>query len=229
MVGFSILKREVIKTGLCVRCGTCIGICPVNALDIRDVLGKCEPQQIGKCMECGLCIQTCPGKSFDFGLSTTNQNNLHSHPVLGKFIRIFVGYCHDKDIRHRGASGGMGTAILLHLLDEQEIDGAVVLDYSTDRPYFPEVRLVNDRKDIIKAAQSKYFTFPQNKILKVLRESSFKKVAYFGLPCQVHGIKKALQEGVSGTEKIKYILGCYCGNNLFYEATLSLFKRFGFD
>lgn len=228
MTGFAALKRGVVDSGLCVHCGTCAGVCSAEAIDIRDVLGKCEPYQVGRCVECGLCVQICPGKKVDFNSLTLDWTDLHNHPMLGQFSKIFVGHSKSEDIRHKGASGGIGTAILLHLLDEQAVDGVVVLDFSKRRPWFPEVKIVNQRDEVIRAAQSKYFIYPQNRILKVIRESYLKKIAFFGLPCQVHGIKKAIQERIPGTEKIKYVLGIYCGNNLYYDATISLFKRFGF-
>ena len=229
MTNFVSLKKDVIETGLCVHCGTCVGVCPVNALDIADVLGRCEPHQVESCIECGLCVQTCPGKTVDFVSLSKKWPDLPKHPMLGQFSKIFVGYSRDENIRSGGASGGMGTEILLHLMQEEAVDGVVVLDFSITKPWFPEAKIVNKRDEIIRAAQSKYFIYPQNTILRDLRESCVNKIAFFGLPCQVHGIRKAIQNKVPGTEKIKYVLGIYCGNNLYYEATVSLLKRFGFD
>ena len=230
MKGFAYLKKHVIETDLCVHCGTCVGVCPANALEIEDILGKCLPCLAGRCTECGLCFQTCPGERCDLlSLWENPQTKLLNHPMLGRFSKIFVGHAQDGDIRYRGASGGIGTAILLQLFEQKEVDGVVVLDFCSTKPWLPEVKIAKTREEIVQAAQSKYFIYPHNKILKVLRESSIKEVAYLGLPCQVHGIRKAIQNRVPGTEKIKYILGIYCGNNLYYEASLSLFKRFGID
>ena len=230
MKGFAYLKKRVIETDLCVHCGTCVGVCPAEALAIEDILGKCLPQLVGNCTECGLCFQTCPGMKVDFeALCDHSLKDLPNHPLLGRFSQIFVGYAQDCSIRYRGASGGIATAILLHLFEGKTVDGVIVLDFNSGEPWLPEVKIANTRDQIIRAAQSKYFVFPQNRILKVLRETSLKQVAYIALPCQVHGIRKAMQNSVPGTEKIKYVLGLYCGNNLYYEATLSLFRRFGID
>ncbi|HIL09411.1 MAG TPA: hypothetical protein EYG11_11965, partial [Candidatus Latescibacteria bacterium] len=35
---FATLKAEIIDTGLCSRCGGCVGVCPDDALEIGDVL-----------------------------------------------------------------------------------------------------------------------------------------------------------------------------------------------
>ena len=41
----------------CAGCGTCMDICPKNAISIVD--GKAEIK-IAKCINCGRCIQICP-------------------------------------------------------------------------------------------------------------------------------------------------------------------------
>ncbi len=40
----------------CDICGTCISICPENALELSDSL--CVDQQ--KCILCNLCVDVCP-------------------------------------------------------------------------------------------------------------------------------------------------------------------------
>lgn len=39
----------------CLKCSGCIGICPVNALALKNEI-KCNE----KCTDCGLCIDFCP-------------------------------------------------------------------------------------------------------------------------------------------------------------------------
>ena len=54
---------------ICIRCGRCIGVCPVNLQPLylyraelaRD-LGELERLNVNDCMECGCCAYACPGK-----------------------------------------------------------------------------------------------------------------------------------------------------------------------
>ena len=46
-----------VDKNLCVGCGACCGVCPVNAITLVD--GKSEIDQT-KCLHCGSCKMTCP-------------------------------------------------------------------------------------------------------------------------------------------------------------------------
>ena len=63
---FASLKAQVIDTGLCTRCGGCVGVCPDDALEFDDVLGDCLPQQKAECSDCGVCHTACSGGEVIF-------------------------------------------------------------------------------------------------------------------------------------------------------------------
>lgn len=41
----------------CIACGTCVGACPVNAIDFVDGVAKIDKE---KCIGCGTCEAVCP-------------------------------------------------------------------------------------------------------------------------------------------------------------------------
>ncbi len=47
----------------CMRCGACVGTCPVNAIFLKEH----SPEVSSKCTECGLCVRVCPVGAFRFG------------------------------------------------------------------------------------------------------------------------------------------------------------------
>ena len=46
-----------IDTGLCDFCGTCVGVCPTDAIELRESSIRIET---GRCTLCGFCEAICP-------------------------------------------------------------------------------------------------------------------------------------------------------------------------
>ena len=45
----------------CLRCGACVGVCPVLALELKE--GKIKNDS-NKCTLCGICEKVCPVKAI---------------------------------------------------------------------------------------------------------------------------------------------------------------------
>jgi ferredoxin len=41
----------------CLYCGGCVGVCPQQAIELKETVLSIDPK---KCSECGLCFQFCP-------------------------------------------------------------------------------------------------------------------------------------------------------------------------
>lgn len=55
-------KAKVIEK-LCVACGTCVDVCPVNAINVLK--GMFARVDEGKCVGCGKCVKVCPASVID--------------------------------------------------------------------------------------------------------------------------------------------------------------------
>jgi len=228
--GWQRLKKEVIGQDLCTRCGTCVGLCQTNSIKFKDELGQCLPEKTKEC-SCPACQtyswQTCPGKNVPFPkLERFVFDKVAGNRFLGNFSQTYVGYSRDDKTRRLSASGGLITATLLYLLKSKKINGAVVVGFNSKKPYKPEVKLARNPKEIIKACQSKYSIVPVNTILKKLK--TFKgKVAFVGLSCHTHSLRKLQLIKHPAVKNIAYILGSYCGINLHFTAVKSFLKNQG--
>ena len=49
--------KTIFETHICSGCGLCVGICPVNCLEVYNGFGKIDED---KCIKCGLCYFVCP-------------------------------------------------------------------------------------------------------------------------------------------------------------------------
>ena len=51
-----------INKDLCIGCGACVGVCPVNALEMSDD-GKIICKETD-CIDCEACVSSCPTEAI---------------------------------------------------------------------------------------------------------------------------------------------------------------------
>lgn len=215
---------RVVIDELCAGCGTCAAICPQNAITM--VIDRRKGIYIPaldteKCNTCGICFTVCPGHSVDF--QTLNRQAFGSDSddiLLGHYLSTYTGYAADGDIRYRSASGGLVTALLIFALEEGIIDGALVTRMSQRDPLEPEPFIARTREDIIAAARSKYCPVPANIALKeILKAGKDEKFAVVGLPCHLHGLRKAEATNNKLKKHIAFYFGLFCSHTPSFLAT----------
>jgi len=184
---------DIRDSGLCTQCGTCIALCPFNAIKMikSNSKGVYLPL-IDKeaCKNCGLCVKCCPGHFVDLKELGKFFDSQHSDIYLGRYLSCWVAHANDYKIRYNSASGGIVTQLLVFMLEKGLIDGALVIKMKEDRPLEPLPFIAKTKQEIIYASKSKYCPVPANIALKkVLKEDG--RFAVVGLPCHIHGIRKA--------------------------------------
>jgi coenzyme F420 hydrogenase subunit beta len=222
--------RHVVTKDLCHGCGTCAGICPKGAVRmvVEEFRGIYVPTiDMKECNSCTLCYQSCPGHFVDFedlDRSFLYSPHLQKDILLSSYHACYTGYANDYQIRYSSASGGLVTAMLVHLLEQGVIDGALVTKMDEDNPLRPQPFIARSREEIIDASKSKYCPVALNSELKeILREKG--RFAVVGLPCHVQGIRKAqkIDEGLK--ERIVIVLGIFCGMAWNFRATETLLQK----
>lgn len=219
---FNLLAETVIEKGLCARCGVCRGTCPTRAISLNK---SAFPYLSGKCTKCGFCVDACPGGDVNFQeLSQRIFNcNYKSDDLCGYIENIYVSFPTNQVIRHAGASGGLTTGLLVYLLQQKEIDGAVVVNMNSEKGYLTQGVIATNEQEIREAAQSKYCITPSMEVLSEIRKSKG-RFAVVALPCQIHGLRKLEQVDPTLTGKISYYFGLFCNCNLDLDGHLDAMK-----
>ena len=238
--GKGLTRTELVRRGLaagtqlCTMCGLCVAVCPAGA--IRLDLSKAEPRiAIGrKCTGCSLCYIVCPGRDiplkeldkFLFG----RERDLKTE-ALGVSSACYQAHAVDPEIRARGASGGVATALLIYALEKGIISAAAVVAYDKDQPWRARPVLATTRQDIIGAAQSKYVVVPVNAVLSDSEiKPLFGRLGCVGLPCHVHGLRKLQYRFPRHplSKKLAFTLGIFCGTAQPMSSNETVLKkRFG--
>ncbi|WP_292466021.1 Coenzyme F420 hydrogenase/dehydrogenase, beta subunit C-terminal domain [Methanolobus sp.] len=207
--------NKVVNADLCTNCGTCVSICPKNAvvMEINYMKGTYIPQiDSTLCTDCKMCINVCPGHNVDFkGLNNNIFGNEMEDNLVGNYRNIYVGHSKNSDIRYTSSSGGVITQLLIYALEEGIINGALVTKMDNNHPLEPFPFIARTKKEIIESMGSKYCPVPLNIGLKeILNAPDGQKFAIVGLPCHIHGIKKAEQIHKKLSNKIAFTVGIIC-------------------
>jgi len=214
--------ETIVKEGLCLRCGACVGICPKDAINLDDEYYPYFPDY-EICNDCGLCLEVCPGIEVNFPeiAKQTFGEIDYKYYANGFFTNLYIGKTTNEEILKKASSGGVVTQILDFLLNENIIQGAIVTISDQEKPWKAKPILAKTSEEILESAQSKYSVSPVNSILKEI-ENFNGKIAYVGLPCHIHGLKKAISLNRKLKEKVYLIIGLLCNVNIEEIATRDL-------
>jgi len=218
--------EETVDAGLCNGCGTCVGLCPNSAIHMSKAKDVYIPKlNRNKCNQCGICFEVCPGHSVNFKkLNLMVFGREYQDILMGNYINCYVGHATDLNIRRNSASGGLVTALLVFAIEEGIINGALVTKMNEAHPLEPEVFIARTKDEIISASKSKYCPVPANIALKdILKENG--RFATVGLPCHIHGIRKAEIINKKLAKKIVLHLGLICNHTPTFSATTYLLQK----
>lgn len=51
----------------CDFCGSCVAVCPHNAIDLYEAYFEVSPD---KCTNCGICVSICPARALKLEVGT---------------------------------------------------------------------------------------------------------------------------------------------------------------
>ena len=216
---------------LCTGCGTCISLCPTNAicLSVDKEKGAYTPKVDElKCNHCGICLNICPGHEVDFNNMDHEIKEIRKDALLiGKYLQCYIGYSTNEEIRYNCTSGGLITQIIIDALENKIIDGALLTRMKRSNPLEPEAFIARTREDICSARGSKYCPVPVNVGLKeILNAPKGQKFAVVGLPCHIHGIKKAELLNKELRDKIIMHLGLFCSGPMTFNGIKFLIQKY---
>lgn len=219
---FDLLVRRVISRDLCQSCGTCAGVCPVDAICINS---RGEPELVGDCISCGKCLKYCP--VIEFSVKHFNDmifgNGAESNYFLGVYDSIYLSESVDSSVLSKASGGGVVTEMLCSALEKGLIDGAVVTVFDEKNPLASKSIIAKTKEQILSAAGSKYVVSHVNCVLGQLDKNE--TYAFVGLPCHVHALRKLQGDGLF--LNVKYVVGLFCAQALtsdFFEFILRHFK-----
>ncbi|MHA1359385.1 MAG: Coenzyme F420 hydrogenase/dehydrogenase, beta subunit C-terminal domain [Candidatus Helarchaeota archaeon] len=238
---FDDLIIEVHNLGICGRCSGCTSFCSADKIGAIHLPEEGPPVYLNKenCLHCGVCYMICPvTKVLDKDL----HKKFNYKDPIGQWRYVTSAQATDHEIRAVATDGGVVTALLLYLLENNLIDGAIVAK-RTD-PFTRETFTAKTKEDLLAAAGSKfdsqaitdhlgkYTTFtPVAPSLKQFVDADRMKLAIVGVPCQIHSIRKMQELKILPSHIIKYVFGLFCYENFTFsnETRSRMEEKFNFS
>ncbi|MBM3718949.1 MAG: oxidoreductase [Actinobacteria bacterium] len=190
------LYEQVIETGLCTGCAGCVVTCPHDVIGYEHEEGKYKPfhleEELGlsNCIHgekgCTTCTRACPR----FG-SWESAANLHlfgrerkDDEMAGIWEQLLLTRATDKTTHEKGQDGGFVSAMLVWLLDNGYIDGALVSGVEHDDAWKAKPVVVRNRDEVLATAGSRYTYCANPLALRDAKELGLSRLALVGMGCQ---------------------------------------------
>lgn len=103
--------KEVVNAGLCIGCGLCQALAPERWRMAYTETGRLRPAMIGPGSDAEI-LQACPGAVAQ----PNSEAAPHRDAIWGEYHRMEQAWAGSPEARYRGATGGVLTALGMHLL-----------------------------------------------------------------------------------------------------------------
>lgn len=224
---------EVVRKDVCIGCGVCAGICPVQNLRMQwSPAGQLSPTDNGKCLSmCRLCLDACPfhenietEDSLSAALYKDSQTIQHSAET-GFYLDTYVGYANSR-CRENGASGGVASWFLATLLEENLVDRVVCVHPKSDPSHLFEYAVLSTPEEVRGAAQSAYYPVEMSGIVRHIMGNEG-RYAVIVLPCAAKALRLASRRFPVLKQRLAVVVGLVCGQTKSKYFTEYLVRRMG--
>ena len=191
------LFTEVVTSGLCTGCASCVVACPYDVLGYDATGGRYRPFHVAdfggpeNCTHgergCTLCTRACPRfrswepeiDSYLFGRTRADDE------VFGIAAETLLCRSTDVEIRAVGQDGGFVSAVVVWALEHDIVDAALVSYLEGDgRSWRAVPGVARQRADVLRAAGSRY-TYSANPLAYAdAIAAGAERVALVGMSCQ---------------------------------------------
>ncbi len=225
--------QRVYDDGLCMQCGTCVGVCPTGAVTLTWDLraGYHLTLDAQTCTDCGRCREACPGPGLDFSPEAwwrESNEGAQSEDFLGPWRALWFGWASDPVVRHAGASGGVATALMQTALESGAVDAVVGVRMSATNPLAAESVICRSPSEVAACRGSKYTAVAVNVALRRILEEPG-RYALVGLPCHIQGLRLAQRRSRRLRERVVLTMGIFCGMTQEPRASAVLARQAGLD
>jgi coenzyme F420 hydrogenase subunit beta len=207
----------IVKNDLCIGCGLCAGVCPVQVLRMDfNEMGEFEAVEFkpGCLPTCNVCLEVCPfwdrnKNEDDLGKALFEEDPDIQHTSdTGFYLDAFAGYANSEH-REQGASGGIATWLLETLLNKKIVDRVICVGSNPDPNQLFKFTVCSTAQQVRNASRSCYYPVELSEMIRYIlaNESTY---ALTGLPCYIKGMRLAMELYPKLRQRVIIMCGLVC-------------------
>jgi coenzyme F420 hydrogenase subunit beta len=146
---------------------------------------------------------------------------------FGIYRRAVIAQTKNKNLMKKCQDGGVVTTLLVHALEDEIIDGAVLSGVNEEEPLRAVPKLATTTKEVIECAGTRYTYSPSMLAFKEGILQKKESLAFVGTPCQINAVRKIQALPLKRYSRaLGFTIGILCSECFTYDGLVKeLFQR----
>ncbi len=223
--------KDVSEYQLCCGCGLCAYLHPQSIKMVDSVKFGKRPFFIGQDdNNCGEGLRYCPGIGLDRSIIADDMSDTISSlfSEWGPILKIYEGHAVDEEIRYRGSSGGVITALSLFCVEKDGCEGTLHVKTDPNKPWLNTTSMSYNKNELLAGAGSRYSpASPCEQLSQV--EQADGKIVIVGKPCDIAATYNVSCDRQQLRAKTGALIACFCAGTPSTQGTLKMLEEMQVD
>lgn len=223
----------VVAWRLCLGCGACVYASPPGAVELFDYPTEGIRPVVKKSENMDNALAVCPvlnppqivAPRQDLQPDTRQDSYIDD---WGYVQEIWEGYATDQEVRFRGSSGGILTALALYCIEQEGFEGVLHTGQDAGNPLQNRSRLSRNRSDLLAAAGSRYAPAAVCDGLNLVERASSPCVV-IGKPVEIAAVTNARKLNGRLDQNVGLTMSFFCAETPSTAGSAALLRQLGAD
>jgi coenzyme F420 hydrogenase subunit beta len=176
---------------------------------------------------CSDCLDVCPGIDVSHDAKAQGAGTIEElAQSWGPVLEVWEGFASDAEIRHKGSSAGMASALALFCVEDLGMRGAVHIRAEDESAHLNRTAFSRTRDELLASTGSRYAPASPCDGLGHIEQADGPAV-FIGKPCDVEALRKAQAIRPALDRNVGVAIGIFCAGTPSSQGTLDLLRKHG--